>query len=277
MKKKFFFIILMLSFIYSCENISGDKPQTQNLFHQKDTSQILQVRTETTDSSKNIPKELIIEKYIPFREQNSQFIISRFYPVGWSEEGLFAYAIEPPDEACGCYFFEFYIKNLNTQQLLWEFKFETQYDYDLPIEEQIDFKRFWQSREAFFNSKLDSLGIIRDFSAKKMEFPIKIDKQKILNPELKTKYTKDQDASFGFEFMTHLEINLSVSSLKKQSIYKKTFDEFGPIESSILGYLQNPFGNQIAILLETTYRGWEGPPHPINIEIVGINPKSYLH
>ena len=49
-----------------------------------------------------------------------EFLEDKFYPIGWSKDGKFAYFVEPADEACGCYFGTFVIQDLKTDKVLWQ-------------------------------------------------------------------------------------------------------------------------------------------------------------
>jgi hypothetical protein len=57
-------------------------------------------------------------------EETGQLLREKFYPIGWSKDGKFAFLVEPPDEACGCYFAHLVIQDLLTDKILWERKYE---------------------------------------------------------------------------------------------------------------------------------------------------------
>ena len=42
-----------------------------------------------------------------------------FFPIGWSEDGKFAYLLEPEAQNCECYFVEVYIYDLESNKTLW--------------------------------------------------------------------------------------------------------------------------------------------------------------
>ena len=67
-----------------------------------------------------IPSNLYFSNYGGNVARNSNKTIEKdeFYPIGWSEDGKFAYAIEPEAENCNCYFVEFYIQDLKTNEIL---------------------------------------------------------------------------------------------------------------------------------------------------------------
>lgn len=92
-----------------------------------------------------MPSELYFSSYggnIP-RTNDKQVERDRFFPIGWSEDGKFAYAIEPEAENCNCYFVEFYIQDLQTNEILF---FKT-YNNE-------DFRLAWDNAK---NSEKDSL------------------------------------------------------------------------------------------------------------------------
>jgi hypothetical protein len=82
--------------------------------------------------------------------------IGRVYPLGWSPAGLFAYAYEPPDEACGCYFFRVIVVELPSAHVVWEMSHDS--GENLP---PFDLEELWREQGGLISTRLDQLGIVR--------------------------------------------------------------------------------------------------------------------
>ena len=67
-----------------------------------------------------MPQELVIKpRSIPSIGDSTMlpedyYLTEFLFPIGWSKDGKLAYIIIPADEACGCYMFMFFIKDLKT-------------------------------------------------------------------------------------------------------------------------------------------------------------------
>lgn len=77
-----------------------EQHQEQNLDQNQDPVPIEDVKERYF-----VPSEL---KYCP---QSDEYLFDKFYPIGWSKDGHFAYITEPADEAAGLYFFKFRIQD----------------------------------------------------------------------------------------------------------------------------------------------------------------------
>ena len=51
-----------------------------------------------------------------------------------------------------------------------------------------------------------------------------------------------------------------------KTVYEK---EWFQLAAGVVGYLPNPHGDRLAILIKTTHRGYEGPPHVRRLVVVG--------
>src|SRR6187401_1753231 len=94
-------------------------------------------------------------------QEYQQLLPEAFYPTGWSRDGKFAYYIEPPDEACGCYFAELVIQDLRTDKEVWKFKNDPESRTNAKGEIlEDDMRRLWRRNQKLFSSKLREHGII---------------------------------------------------------------------------------------------------------------------
>ncbi len=107
------------------------------------------------------PKQLRIPGLIEKEEEGAFLILGRIFPVGWSPEGLFAYVYEAPDEACGCYFFELIVQDLETDKVAWHYDYDSdKYEFDSPSRFD-DLEAIWKAKGQEFAAKLRELGIVR--------------------------------------------------------------------------------------------------------------------
>lgn len=195
-------------------------------------------------------------------EQEGRLLREKFYPIGWSKTGAFAYYVEPADEACGCYFGELVIQDLRTDKILWK------HQYTSDGSSTITLKQYWAKNRRGFSRKLAEYGIIAPG-----KFPLQtsaINYQKdILTPEITSEVTPGDS---GYDVSGSVVISL-ISKLKgKKTIYEKIFDP-KKIEAfrgaAISGSLLSPYEARAAIVVAETHRGYEGPPNITRIRIVG--------
>jgi hypothetical protein len=89
-------------------------------------------------------------------DSNPRFPVGRVYPLGWSRDGLFAYAYEPPDEACGCYFFQVIVQDLTSGEIVWEMSHDS--GENRP---PFNLAELWREQGGLISTRLAQLGIVR--------------------------------------------------------------------------------------------------------------------
>lgn len=202
------------------------------------------------------------------------------FPIGWSRDGKFAWAEEPPDEACGCYMFIIFIQDMRTDKILWSWRFDMSGEegYDYNKKNAIYFKQVWQKNSRLFTQKLNQYKI-ESFTHKKMEKnPLKKNNKKI---EF-TLTNKDQaEEDYGFQMLNSCTVSLRVDNkfLKNISTIKYTYDipDGGPknqsntLTNKLTGILESPFEKRVAVFVIQERRGWEGPPNVMSFDLVGCD------
>jgi hypothetical protein len=72
-----------------------------------------------------------------------------------------------------------------------------------------------------------------------------------------------------------LDLQLLTPTLGKKSLYSKEYkgDDLwvSPLDSIVAGAFKSPYENRIAVLMLNVNRGWEGPPHSVDVQIVGAD------
>ena len=197
-----------------------------------------------------------------------------FFPIGWSRNGKFAYYVEPVDEACGCYFAELRIQDLNSDKVLWEFKNDPESRTNAdgsPIED--DIRRLWRRNRKLFNRKLAEYGIVpatrftllgRSFSSG----------GRLFTANLTTRKTHND--GFGLDYIRSVKLELSSPALGRKTLYsaENNKESYPTLEMAVAGALKSPFENRAAVVMVYIVRGWEGPPHPVSVQIAGADLKN---
>jgi len=209
------------------------------------------------------PKRLLL-KGDKVREnfESRSLIKELFYPIGWSKDGKFAFYVEPPDEACGCYFGHLVIQDLRTDKILWE----KNYEGSESVEENL--QTTWRKHQKEFSRKLAEYGIVAQKSFVRQPGAFKYQKD-LLTPELINNVKSDGS---GVEVSGKLLVQLISKQQGKKTLYERTFDpkEFDPfIDAELSGSLLSPFEPRAAVIVVETLRGYEGPPHTTRIRVIG--------
>ena len=196
-------------------------------------------------------------------EENGQLLREKFYPIGWSKSGAFAYYVEPADEACGCYFGKLVIQDLRTDKILWERFYNSE---ELPVN---TLKKYWAKNQKEFSRKLAQYGIRAQKQFALQNSPIDYQKD-VLTPEIKVNTTVTNEMLVTGNVVLHL-----ISQQRgRKTIYEKKFDstKFDAFRDALIsGSLLTPFEPRAAIVIMETHRGYEGPPNITRIRIVGTS------
>ena len=110
--------LIAVLFIFSIFNVNA---QHQNLIYLDSLSD------EMLDSIESKNFDVPDSEYISSSKEESGNYSSEasnnfkdsFFPIGWSEDGKFAYLLEPEAQNCECYFVEVYIYDLESNKTLW--------------------------------------------------------------------------------------------------------------------------------------------------------------
>ena len=244
-------------------------------------------QSNPTNAFYNKPVELKLERSIRktfstyLRQQASdyyrqrpfdQLISESFYPIGWSRDGKFAYYLEPVDEVCGCYFAKLVILDLKTDKVLWSFDYNSE-----AIEEAKEEGRpssldtLWRANRKLFSDKLREHAIKPQTRFRLLSFPAN-HKGELLTATLRTKEKQDlteEERLYGIIGEATLQLNSSRRG--KKTILDHSYGKSPPLYVGLLGYVKSPFEPRIAVVLMQMIRGWEGPPHTGDVQIVGAS------
>lgn len=247
------FLLLLIVSMFSCKSDENSGDNNQN-----DSS-----TTQNTEVAKladyDEPKAF---DYISGKDDK---LFDEFYPIGHSKEGLFAYIVEPADEATGLYLYSFVIQDLKTNKIVWSKKI----DYDDRVETG-SIKETWNKNYDKFKEKLNESKIIQAKKYKLERFPSADNKNTNLLFDLK--YEEDS-FGFGFDVVAKVTAKLTDNSGMSKQIYVEEYTESMILNVNSPGYIKMPETDYIVCIIKTQQRGYEGPPHPVSIKLIGTSLK----
>ncbi|KXK01584.1 MAG: hypothetical protein UZ17_ACD001001810 [Acidobacteria bacterium OLB17] len=198
-----------------------------------------------------------------------QLLAERFYPIGFSRDGKFAFVHEPVDEACGCYFANVVVQDLVTDKVLWELKVsgdEGQSGDDAEIK---DIRSLWRLRSALINEKLNEYRIAAGrFALLPLKFRIGGKRFEI---ETGVVQSKDADGNSRSE-RAMIDLRRGKAAVKRIATLVYDADAFlQPLDVDTIGAIKSPFEDRVAVLAVEVFRGYEGPPHTARIKLIGAS------
>jgi len=130
--------------------------------------------------------------------------------------------------------------------------------------------RFWKTKGESVTSLLKPYEIeSADF--KLHPFPLLLGKFRGKFYEAKIDRTYGTDPNREFVGIEAVNISLVSGKDKEKKIFEKQWEWSYPAAASVTGYIPNPQGDRVAILLGFVQYGYEGAPHIRNIQIIGAN------
>jgi hypothetical protein len=209
---------------------------------------------------------LLFPQFEAFEAPNSQLIVGKLIPLGFSPDGKFAYVTEPPDEACGCYFFEFHIQDLETDRDLYKKRVE------IDGTANIEWDRVWRQYRTTFLAQLDSHRIVLGKFQQQQQFPIEVDST-TLNLRIDCS-TVLSDFGDDARFVAIAQVFLSSKDWGEKRVAKLNYFHGNVMSLKEGCYLKSPFEDRVVLILLRESRGWEGPPNPIEHVVIGARMKT---
>ena len=214
-----------------------------------------------SDSTIYVQQEYYFPEELKYTNPGGDFEYEKFYPIGWSKYGHFAYFSEPAEEGLGEYMLNITIINLVNNETEWTWKTE-------PVEENYR-EEIWKNNYDLFKEKLNKYEIIQSkdnlnnnafFSFDGAEYRIQL--------ETTTEVNKD----YGFDVIVGTKIILNSSKLGEKIIYNHKEVDYSLVLGQIIaGHIISPFENRVLILLKSERVGYEGTPSLLYYTIIGTN------
>ena len=234
------------------------------------------VDPEITDVAPTVdtPRPLLLSEVVRQRFSDllqgpagAEILDAVFYPIGWSEDGKFAYAIEPPDEAVGAYFLNVYIQDLVTDKILWKDKFQSEPESTKGVQ---SFAAYWQANQSGMEAQLKKYGITQSDDSVLFAGTISNGDDRI-KPLLK-KTLKGQPDFGNLAMVTQYQVRVTSEKLGSKTVHKETYKKpIDILDVDVIGYLRGDDPERVALLIAGVRRGWEGPPHTTWFKVVGTN------
>jgi len=249
-------LLLMLGLItFACASESTENTDT-DVLNNTEVEQTNSTTEVSQEKEYQQPAELVLEA------ANEMLITDKFYPIGWSKDGKFAYIIEPLDEAVGMYFIKIVVQDMNSDKILWKF------EYDPTSQKETgSLKETWTEKYAEIKKKFNEFQIepIAKFELGKSNFNIDAEKFNILVEKGKAENSELN----GMKVYSKFAVKIKTSTLGAKQVFSCKEDYPSILDAKVYGHLKSPFENRIAVLVATERMGYEGPPNTISFDIVG--------
>lgn len=237
-----FTILFLLIFAFGCK--TGQNNSGEDL------------DTETVSDEYFFPEEIIYNQSI------SEVLVDKFYPIGWSKDGNFAYLIEPADEGLGNYMFGIVIINLVSDKVLWDWY------TDPTVEEELYREDIWKKQYEDFSTQLNKYGIIQVRNIEMKDTYFTYDKKDyVVRAETQT----EEDKDINIELVNHCDIYIKSPELGEKLIASLNYEMSMILGQQITGCLISPFEDRVVVILKNERWGYEGPPDVVEFEVFGTN------
>lgn len=224
-----------------------------------------------------IPRPLLLSDVVHNRFSNLMqgpselpILDAEFYPLGWSTDGKFAYAIEPPDEAVGSYFLNVYIQDLVTDKIIWQDKYQSEPESTTGIQ---NFADYWQANQSKMDAQFKKYGIKKIDDTVLFAGSINTDDDRL--DYVVQKKLKGQPDLGNIALVTEYQVMVTSDKLGRKTVHKEQYKTpIRILDVDVIGYLRGDDKKRVALLIAGVRRGWEGPPHTTWFKVVGTNLRS---
>ena len=251
-KSAVYFILIFSISIISCQNDEEQQQSNNDSNEIVDSNQNKNIEVKFEEQNYDTPTELT------YNNQKGDFLYDTFYPIGWSQDGKFAYIIEQADEGSGYYWFEIIIKDVVNNKVVWSWK---------PSEsEEGNLKSTWEENYKLFAENLNNSEIIqnKNFALKSSKTKYKGNDYSI---DIETATVTDPD--FGFEKINEITVKIKSPELGTKQIYNKKKDQYSRTLGAIIsGYILSANDDRIIVILKEERVGYEGPPNVISYKLI---------
>lgn len=180
---------------------------------------------------------------------------TEFYPIGFSEDGLFAYALyDDYIEGVGdCTRLHVIIQDLVTDDIEYEYTYMEEFT-------ALPFETVWEMTYEEFDNQFATYQIKND-DLKMETFPIVHETD-----------TLTYEFALEFDEMNMIDsFKLKIDSVKNgtKTIHRQRKTEAVNVE--IAGYIDSPYEDRVAVIMIKTFKGEDGPPLPVTVFPVGCH------
>jgi len=228
-------------------------------------------------SGAETPRPLLLGNVVRNRFSNllqgpagAEILDAAFYPLGWSADGKFAYAVEPPDEAVGSYFLNVYIQDLVTDKIIWKDEYQSKPESDTGPQ---SFAEYWQAKQATVEAQLKKNGVKQVYDSALFAGSISADDDRL--DYVVKKKLKGQPDLGNLAMVTEYQVEVTSDKFGRKTVHKELYKKpISVLDVDVIGYLRGQDKKRVALLIAGVRRGWEGPPHTTWFKVVGTNLRS---
>lgn len=260
------FLLLFAVGVFSCQQAASDtnaQNNTDNIAAAVPTNkekaasmQAIKIDVPESVSINVLPNVLAMPKPIKLCQNKYGCTSQTIYPIGWAEDGKFAYCFEYPKTATDLFKLEFKIVDLNTGEILDGANYKGS--------SSLDFKQLWGDKRLDFQEAFDQykIEIFNDFVIE--GFPMK---------QQNTSITCVIDNTSKMNDYAGVNVvDKTTVSMGNKPIFSKEYDKYQLIlDTEVLGYIKSPFDDHIVVIYATEKRGFEGPPNELKYTFIGAN------
>ncbi len=258
------FLILLTVGILSCQHSASDTDAQnstdgtvtamQTNSEKAASMQTMKATAHTPVSINELPAVLDIPKPIKLCQNEYGCSNQKIYPIGWAEDGKFAYCFEHPRSASDVFTLEFKILDLNTGEVV------DGANYKGPS--SMDFNQLWENKKTDFQEAFDQYGIkiFGDFIVE--GFPMKRQNTSI-------SCTVENAAKMN-DYAGVNVVEKTVVSMGAKQIFSTEYGKYDLVlDTEVLGYIKSPLDKHIVVIYASEKRGFEGPPNELKYTFIG--------
>ena len=206
-------------------------------------------------------QEFIIPDELVYTSTRHGFNYDKFYPIGWSKDGKFAYIIEPADEGSGFYLFEIKIIDVVNDKLVWSWEPEES--------EEGSLQSTWKENYDLFAEQLNEAEISQ---TKTFKLEQTNNSYKGNDYEVVMETATEVDPDYGVDLIKEIQINLQSPELGIKQVFNQKIDSRDYILSAYVpGYIMSAHDDRIIIICQKERIGAGGPPNIVFFEIIGTD------
>lgn len=194
----------------------------------------------------------------------------RLYPLGWSEDGKFAYLIERTNEAVNNFTLTLFVQDMNTNRVLAEktFKASEQKGYTEEIQHTV--QSVWTAQADAFNALFETHQVRRANATQFYPGATVSLAGKPFQIAREAKTAKQE--LFDVDVLTQSTLYLSDANGNRKEVNSHKFGKYDMVlAAKAIGHFRSLDNRHIAIVDAWERRGYEGPPNVLKINIVGYD------
>ncbi len=185
----------------------------------------------------------------------------QIFPLGWAKDGeRLAVLLAKPNEASDERTWKVQVIDLVSETLV--------LDEEILHVDQGGIEGFWLANENRVMELIKPHQVVPD-EFHLHPFPALLGRLRSDSYEVSLTREYGKEPNIGYQGIRNLDVSLLNSEKETKSIFKKSWNEWLPLASGVVGYLPNPQGSRIAVIIAITWRGYESAPHVRSFFIVG--------